>query len=119
MRAVIQRVKRAAVDVAGETVGQIGPGLLCFLGICRSDTAEDAEYVARKVLNGRFFANAGEDRGFNRSVTNLDLEILVVSQFTLVRVVASFPHRTRTVRSTRRVCLVTVEPTDARLADTI
>ena len=69
MRAVIQRVKSASVSVDGQLVSSIGPGLLCFMGIRAEDTAEDAEYVARKVLNARFFQNPDSKRQWDRSVS--------------------------------------------------
>lgn len=81
MRALIQRVSEAHVDVAGERVGQIGGGLLVLLGVGSADTDETAERLWAKIRKLRIFADgAGK--------TNLDLgqvggEVLVVSQFTL------------------------------------
>jgi D-tyrosyl-tRNA(Tyr) deacylase len=81
LRLVIQRVKEAAVRVGQETVGEIGPGLLIFLGVGREDTEEDASHLAEKVLHLRIFA---DDQGrFNRSVKDIQGALLIVSQFTL------------------------------------
>lgn len=81
MRALLQRVHRAAVEVAGETVGKIGSGLLVFLGVGREDSEEDARHLARKVVQLRVFPD--ERRPMNRSLEDAGGEILVVSQFTL------------------------------------
>ncbi len=82
MRVVLQRVKQARVDVAGATtVGKIGPGLLIFLGVTHSDTREDADYLADKIIHLRIFP---DDEGrMNRSVLDTGGGLLVVSQFTL------------------------------------
>jgi D-tyrosyl-tRNA(Tyr) deacylase len=81
MRAVLQRVTRASVRVEGETVGEIGPGLLVLLGVARDDAEEDARYLVEKVLNLRVFDDA-EGR-MNLSVAESGGALLVVSQFTL------------------------------------
>jgi D-tyrosyl-tRNA(Tyr) deacylase len=82
MRAVIQRVARAAVDVDDVCVGRIGLGWLVLLGVARGDTEEDAARLAEKVLNLRAFE---DDQGkMNRSVLDVAGGILVVSQFTLL-----------------------------------
>lgn len=81
MRAVIQRVSEARVTVAGEPRAAIGPGLLVLLGVGEGDTAEDAEYVARKAAELRIFE---DDEGrMNRSVEAVGGAVLLVSQFTL------------------------------------
>ena len=81
MKAVIQRVTRAAVRVDGQTVGEIGRGLLVLLGIGKSDTAATADWMINKLLSLRIFA---DDAGkMNRSITDITGGILVVSQFTL------------------------------------
>jgi D-aminoacyl-tRNA deacylase len=81
VRAVIQRVRRASVRVAGTTVGEIGPGLLVLLGIGKSDTEATADWMIGKLLALRIFA---DDAGkMNRSVSDIAGGILVVSQFTL------------------------------------
>lgn len=81
MRAVVQRVKWARVKVAEEIVGEIGPGLLVFLGAGAGDTKADVEYLANKIINLRIF----EDQAQNMNLSLLDVQgaLLVVSQFTL------------------------------------
>jgi D-tyrosyl-tRNA(Tyr) deacylase len=81
MRAVVQRVSRASVSVAGEVTGAIGPGLLVLLGVRAGDTEKAADYLADKVANLRIFADDNDK--MNRSVQDLSGSILVVSQFTL------------------------------------
>ncbi|MBC2595208.1 D-tyrosyl-tRNA(Tyr) deacylase [Ruficoccus amylovorans] len=81
MRAVIQRVDAASVSVAGETVGEIGPGLLVFLGVGEGDTMEDVAWLASKVCKLRVFED-GEGR-MNRALTETGGGVLVISQFTL------------------------------------
>jgi D-tyrosyl-tRNA(Tyr) deacylase len=81
MRAVLQRVTRAGVRVGGETVGEIGPGLVVLVGVARDDTPEDARYLAEKTLSLRVFDDA-EGR-MNLSVLDAGGGLLVVSQFTL------------------------------------
>jgi D-tyrosyl-tRNA(Tyr) deacylase len=81
MRAVVQRVKRASVIVAGETVGEIGHGLLVLLGITHTDTAEHARWLAEKVVGLRVFND--ETGKMNRDVAEVGGSVLVVSQFTL------------------------------------
>lgn len=81
MKALIQRVKSAAVDVGDERVGQIGAGLLVFVGVERGDDEAKCVRLAERVLNYRVFS---DDVGrMNRSVCDVDGEVLVVSQFTL------------------------------------
>ena len=81
MKVLLQRVKRAAVRVDGETVGEIGPGLLVLLGVEQGDGEYEAEYLADKSAELRIFA---DDRGrMNRSVKDVGGAALVVSQFTL------------------------------------
>ena len=81
MRAVLQRVTRASVRVGGETVGEIGPGLVVLLGVARDDAEADARYLLEKTLNLRVFDDA-EGR-MNLSVLESGGALLVVSQFTL------------------------------------
>lgn len=81
MRALIQRVTHAGVRVDGQTVGSIGQGLLILLGVGSGDAPEDALYLAQKAANLRIFADA--DGKMNLSAKDLNLEVLVVSQFTL------------------------------------
>ena len=81
MRSVVQRVSSARVTVAGEVTGEIGVGLLVFLGIAPADTLADAQWLAEKICALRIFEDP-EGR-MNRSVTERAGGILVVSQFTL------------------------------------
>jgi len=81
VKALIQRVTRAAVRVDGQTVGEIGSGLLVLLGIGKSDTHAGSDWMINKLLSLRIFADA--DGKMNRSVTDTGGAILVVSQFTL------------------------------------
>jgi D-tyrosyl-tRNA(Tyr) deacylase len=81
MRAVLQRVRRARVLVGDEVVGEIGVGLLVLLGVSRSDTGEDANWLAQKIIGLRLFADT--DDKMNLSVADVSGSVLVVSQFTL------------------------------------
>ena len=81
MRAVVQRVKNACVDVAGTTVGAIDHGLLVFLGVTHEDTEADANYLAEKIVGLRIFED--ENDKMNLSVQDVGGKILSVSQFTL------------------------------------
>ncbi len=81
MRAVVQRVSQAKVEVEGALVGEIGLGLLVLLGIAKTDTRQDAEYMADKLVGLRIFS---DDAGkMNRDVMETGGSLLVVSQFTL------------------------------------
>jgi D-aminoacyl-tRNA deacylase len=81
LRLVVQRVKQASVRIEQETVGEIGPGLLVFLGVGQDDAKEDVSYLLEKVLHLRIFAD-GQNR-FNLSLTDIQGSLLIVSQFTL------------------------------------
>jgi len=81
MRAVVQRVAGARVEVAGDLVSEIGSGLLVLLAVSRDDFADDADYLAEKIVNLRVFND--EAGKMNRSLLDLDAELLAVSQFTL------------------------------------
>ena len=81
MRAVIQRVIEASVDVEGRLVGEIGRGLLVLLGVARDDTKDDADYLAEKIANLRIFND--EQGKMNLSLVETAGAMLVVSQFTL------------------------------------
>jgi D-tyrosyl-tRNA(Tyr) deacylase len=81
MRAVIHRVSWAKVEVDGNIIGQIGPGLLVYLGVGKGDTQTDAEFMADKLVNLRIFAD--EAGKMNRSVIDIAGGILVISNFTL------------------------------------
>lgn len=81
VKAVIQRVKRAAVKVDGQTVGEISSGLLVLLGIGKTDTPATSDWLINKLLTLRIFP---DDTGkMNRSVTDIAGGLLIVSQFTL------------------------------------
>jgi len=82
MRAVLQRVKEARVTVDGKKAGEIGHGLLIFLGVEKDDTPSDAAYMASKIASLRIFAD-GSDK-FNLSLLDVGGECLIVSQFTLL-----------------------------------
>ena len=81
MRALIQRVSKAAVSVDGNTVGRIGPGLVVLVGISREDEVADADYIVPKILNLRIFSD--EEGRFNLSALDTEAQLLVISQFTL------------------------------------
>jgi len=81
MRAVVQRVTRAKVTVADETVGEIGHGLVVLLGVARDDTQTDADYLAAKIVALRIFDD--EDGKMNRSLLDINGGALIISQFTL------------------------------------
>lgn len=81
MRAVVQRVSQAAVEVDGGLVGRIGTGLLVLLGVADDDAEKDADYLAGKIVHLRIFED--EAGKLNRSLVDCGGEMLVVSQFTL------------------------------------
>ena len=81
MKALIQRVRAARVEVAGEVVGAIDQGLLALVGVEPHDTSASADKLLHKLLNYRVFADA--DGKMNRSLTDVDGGLLLVSQFTL------------------------------------
>ncbi|MBU1405796.1 MAG: D-tyrosyl-tRNA(Tyr) deacylase [Proteobacteria bacterium] len=81
MRAVVQRVSQASVRVDGQICGAIGPGLLVLIGVGKNDSEQDAVLLADKIVNLRIF---DDEQGFmNRSLLEVQGEMLVVSQFTL------------------------------------
>ena len=81
MRAVLQRVSNASVSVDGIVLGRIGVGLVLFVAIKHDDTDEDIEYLTEKIINMRVFGNL-EGR-FDRSLIDVEGDLLVISQFTL------------------------------------
>ena len=81
MRAVVQLVSRASVKVGKRTVGEIGAGLLVLLAVHKDDTQKDVSYLADKIANLRIFPD--DKTLMNRSILDVDGEMLVVSQFTL------------------------------------
>lgn len=82
MRAVVQRVTSAKVEVNSDIVGQIGQGLLVYIGAGHDDTIVDVEYIADKLVNLRIFRD--ENGKMNLSVSDIAGEILMISQFTLM-----------------------------------
>jgi D-tyrosyl-tRNA(Tyr) deacylase len=82
MRAVVQRVSRSQVTVAGEVVGSIGKGMLVLLGVEQDDTEQDGRTLADKIIGLRIFDDA--EGKMNLSLTDIGGEMLVVSQFTLL-----------------------------------
>ena len=81
MKAVLQRVTAASVDIDGERVGEIGGGLMVLLGVAEGDTRRDADVLAAKIANLRVFSD--EQGRMNLSLLTVGGEVLVVSQFTL------------------------------------
>ncbi|MGB0293249.1 MAG: D-aminoacyl-tRNA deacylase [Flavobacteriaceae bacterium] len=81
MRVVIQRVKNASVRVDEQVVGAIDHGLLLLLGITQEDSTEDIEWLCRKIVQMRIFGD--ENDLMNKSLLDIDGEVLVISQFTL------------------------------------
>ena len=81
VRAVVQRVSTASVTVEERTVGEIGPGLLVLVGVSKTDTESDADYLVDKTAGLRIFED--EDGKMNRSVVDVRGAVLAVSQFTL------------------------------------
>lgn len=81
MRIVIQRVSRASVTIEGTVKSAIEKGYLILIGVCEEDTEEDVEWLVRKVIGLRVFDD--ENGVMNRSIMDVDGNILVISQFTL------------------------------------
>ena len=81
MRAVVQRVSKASVTIAQQEVGKIDQGLVILLGIHEKDTQDDVEYLVKKIAHMRIFED--EQGKMNRSVEDVEGQILSVSQFTL------------------------------------
>ena len=82
MRAVVQRVSEASVSIGDDVVGAIGRGAAVLLGVASNDTSDDADRLAGKVARLRIFEN--EDGRLDGSLVDVDGEVLVVSQFTLI-----------------------------------
>lgn len=81
MRVVIQRVKRASVEIDGKIISAIGAGLLVLVGVEKEDTESDVDFLVGKTVGLRIFNDA--DGVMNRSVTDIAGDVLAVSQFTL------------------------------------
>ena len=90
MKAVIQRVANASVSVDGQVVGACRRGFLILLGVAEGDTEQDAELLCRKIVNLRIFPD--EEGKMNRSIKDIDGELLIISQFTLL---ANYRHGNR------------------------
>ena len=90
MKAVLQRVSRAFVKVDERIVGQCGKGLLILLGVAEGDTEKDADALADKILKLRIFED--QNQKMNLSICDIDGELLVISQFTLM---ANYSHGNR------------------------
>ena len=82
MKALIQRVISASVTVDNKVISEIEKGLVVLIGVSLEDTERDADYLAEKIVNLRIF-NDKEDK-FNLSAVDIDAEMLVISQFTLI-----------------------------------
>jgi len=82
MKALLQRVTTASVSLGDEEVGRVGRGLVVFLGVASGDTEKDAQYLAQKIANLRIFSD--EEGKFNLSALDINGELLLVSQFTLL-----------------------------------
>lgn len=81
MRIVVQRILRGRVEVNGQTINEIGSGLLVYLSVGRDDTVNDAQFIAEKLVNLRIFSD--ENGKMNRSVLDEKGEIFLISNFTL------------------------------------
>ncbi|MEN3333510.1 MAG: D-aminoacyl-tRNA deacylase [Blastocatellia bacterium] len=103
MRAVVQRVTSAKVEVDSRTVGEIGAGLLVLLGVARDDRQTDADYLADKIINLRIFRDEADK--MNRALAETNGALLVVSQFTLYG---------DTRRGRRPSCIDAAEPEKAK-----
>ncbi|MBE6547346.1 MAG: D-tyrosyl-tRNA(Tyr) deacylase [Ruminococcaceae bacterium] len=90
MKAVLQRVKQAKVEVDGAVTGECGEGLMILLGVAKGDCETDAELLVRKICNLRIFCD--ENDKMNLSVKDINGEALVISQFTLM---ANYRHGNR------------------------
>ena len=82
MKALLQRVTRASVSIENEEVGRIGQGLVVFLGVAGGDTEKDVQYLVQKIVNLRIFSD--KEGKFNLSALEIEGELLLVSQFTLL-----------------------------------
>ncbi len=81
MKALVQRVTKGSVTIDGSVTGKIGPGFVVLIGVKYGDTEENARFLANKTVNLRVFHD--ENKLMNRSIQDINGEILVISQFTL------------------------------------
>lgn len=81
MKAILQRVTQARVEIGDETISQIGPGFLVLLGVAQNDSSKDTDYLVNKIINLRVFED--ENGKFNLSIKDIKGSLLIVSQFTL------------------------------------
>jgi len=86
MKAVIQRVTRASVEVDGDVIGRIDAGLLVLLGVAKEDKEADAQYIVDKLIGLRIFSDT--EGKMNRSIVDICGQFLIVSQFTLLADIA-------------------------------
>ena len=82
MKVLLQRVSQASVNISEERIAQISRGLVAFVGIAKGDTESDAHYLVEKAVNLRIFSD--KDGKFNLSALDIQGELLVISQFTLL-----------------------------------
>ncbi len=82
MKVLLQRVSQASVNIGGERITQIGRGLVALVGIAKGDTESDAHYLVEKIVNLRIFPD--KEGKFNLSALDIQGELLVISQFTLL-----------------------------------
>ena len=82
MRACIQRVRKAQVEIADQVVGQIGPGLVLLLGVAEGDGEKEVQWLADKIVTLRIFSDSAGK--MNRSLLDMQGQMMIVSQFTLL-----------------------------------
>ncbi|ORC85176.1 D-tyrosyl-tRNA deacylase [Trypanosoma theileri] len=86
MKAVVQRIISGSVRVGDEVVGEVNRGIAVLVGIHRDDTADDMNYIARKLLGLRLWPSEGSQKTWDRNIKQIDGGILLISQFTLMHV---------------------------------
>jgi len=86
MKAIVQRVSSASVKVDGEVISSIGKVLCVLVGLHRSDTRKELDYIAKKILSVRLFDDPLSGKRWDKSAKDLNLEVLCVSQFTLYHI---------------------------------
>ena len=91
MRLVLQRVKSASVTVNNQQISSIGNGVLALVGLHQNDSAEDLAYCAKKLLGCKLWAN-DEGKAWRKSVKQMEYDVLLVSQFTLLGTIANKKH---------------------------